>query len=90
VKSKLVDAPYIDEFPLILECKVVHAIEIGIHTLFMGEIVGIKADEAVLGEKDLPDIKKVHPMVYTPEVRTYYGIGQFIGKAFAIGKKFGS
>ena len=90
VKSNLVDAPYVDEFPLILECKVVHAIEIGIHTLFVGEIVGIKADEAVLGEKDLPDIEKVHPIVYTPEVRTYYGIGRFIGKAFAIGKKFGS
>jgi len=90
VKSKIVYAPYIEEFPLILECKVLHTVEIGIHTLFVGEIVGIKADEAVLGEKGLPDMEKVKPFVYTPEVRTYYGIGEFIGMAFTIGRKFGS
>ena len=29
VKSELVDAPYVGEFPMILECKVIHHYEIG-------------------------------------------------------------
>ena len=39
-KSILVDAPYVEEFPLVLECKVIHIIEIGLHTQFIGEISG--------------------------------------------------
>ena len=31
-KSNLVDAPYVEEFPLVLECKVIHIIKIGLHT----------------------------------------------------------
>ncbi len=87
VKSDLIDAPYIDEFPLILECKMTHNTEIGTHTLFVGEIVDVKADESVLGVEGLPDINKVLPVLFAPEVRTYHGIGKTLGKAFSIGKK---
>jgi flavin reductase (DIM6/NTAB) family NADH-FMN oxidoreductase RutF len=51
VKSDLVNAPYVQEFPLVLECTVLHTLEIGLHTQFVGEIIDVKADEAVLGEK---------------------------------------
>ena len=37
VRSDLVDAPYVKEFPMILECKLVHTIELGLHTQFVGE-----------------------------------------------------
>jgi len=36
VKSSLVDAPYVAEFPMILECKLIHDYEIGLHTQFIG------------------------------------------------------
>jgi flavin reductase (DIM6/NTAB) family NADH-FMN oxidoreductase RutF len=87
VRSELVDAPYVQEFPLILECKVLHTVEIGLHTQFIGEILDVKADAAVLGEKGLPDIEKVKPMVFGPEVRTYHGLGKYLGEAFSIGRK---
>jgi flavin reductase (DIM6/NTAB) family NADH-FMN oxidoreductase RutF len=86
VESDLVDAPYVAECPLILECKLIHTLEIGLHTLFVGEIVDVKADEEVLGDRGLPDIEKVKPLVYAPEVRTYHGIGRSLGQAFAVGK----
>ena len=38
VKSELVDAPYVGEFPMVLECKLIHHHEIGLHTHFIGEI----------------------------------------------------
>jgi len=87
VKGDLVDAPYVKEFPLVLECKVIHILEIGLHTQFVGEILDVKAEEGVLGEKGLPDIEKVKPIIFGPEIRTYHGIGQYLGKAFSIGKE---
>jgi flavin reductase (DIM6/NTAB) family NADH-FMN oxidoreductase RutF len=87
IKSDLVDAPYIQEFPLVLECKVIHTIEIGLHTQFIGEILDVKAEESVLGEKGMADIEKVKPIIFGPEIRTYHGIGKYLGKAFSIGKE---
>jgi flavin reductase (DIM6/NTAB) family NADH-FMN oxidoreductase RutF len=87
VKSDLVNAPYVKEFPLVLECKVLHTLEIGLHTQFVGEIVDVKADEAVIGEKGLPVVEEVKPFSYAPESRGYYRIGSFLGKAFSIGRE---
>ena len=86
VKSDLVDAPYVKEFPLVLECKLLHTIEIGLHTQFIGEVVDVKADDDVL-ENGLPDMKKVNPILYAPEVRAYYGVGKHLGKAHSLGKE---
>ena len=86
-KSNVVDAPYVEEFPLALECKLIHTLELGLHTLFIGEVLDIKADEDILGEKGLPDMHKFKPFTYNPEIRTYYAVGEYIGKAFSIGKE---
>jgi flavin reductase (DIM6/NTAB) family NADH-FMN oxidoreductase RutF len=85
VSSTLVDAPFVGEFPLVLECKLIHTIEIGLHTQFIGEILDVKADEEVL-DKGFPDIEKVRPIIFGPEIRTYHGIGKYLGQAFAIGR----
>ncbi|MBT3378814.1 MAG: flavin reductase family protein [Lentisphaerae bacterium] len=86
VRSDIVDAPSVGEFPLVLECRLLHTIEIGLHTQFIGEILDVKVDESALDEKGSPDIEKLRPMVYATGSRTYHGIGAFIGGAFAIGK----
>lgn len=86
VRSTLVDAPYIDEFLLVLECKLIHTFEIGLHTQFVGEILDVKADTSVLDERGTPEIEKVKAVLYAPEIRKYYGIGEFLGDAYSIGK----
>ncbi|MFW5498565.1 MULTISPECIES: flavin reductase family protein [unclassified Maridesulfovibrio] len=88
VRSDVVDAPYVDEFPFIFECKVVETVELGLHTQFVGEIVGIKADESILDEKGKPMISKVNPFVFDPNSRDYLAIGEVLGRGFNIGKKF--
>ena len=88
VPSELVDAPYVKEFPMILECRVTHIHEVGLHTMFIAEVLDIKVDDSMLGADGLPDISKIQPFVYTPEFRHYYGIGERLGKAFDIGKGF--
>jgi flavin reductase (DIM6/NTAB) family NADH-FMN oxidoreductase RutF len=87
VRSELVPAPYVGEFPVIIECKLLHTLEIGLHTLFVGEILDIKAEESVIDEKGNPDIEKVRPVIYGTGNRSYYSIGCNLGKAFSIGKE---
>jgi len=86
VRSKLVEAPYIKEFPLVLECKVVDIAEIGMHTQFVGEVLDAKAEETVLGRDGAIDIKRLRPLVFTPDTQEYYAIGGFIAKVFSAGK----
>jgi flavin reductase (DIM6/NTAB) family NADH-FMN oxidoreductase RutF len=86
VKSRLVDAPYVKEFPLVMECKLVQVVELGLHTQFVGEVIDTKADESIIGDHGAIDIKKLKPLVFTPDTQDYYGIGSFKGKVFSAGK----
>jgi flavin reductase (DIM6/NTAB) family NADH-FMN oxidoreductase RutF len=88
VKSSLVNAPYIEEYPMILECKLQQTVEIGSHTQFIGEILDIKADESVLTDDGLPDIEKLMPVCFSPTKMSYYGLGKKLGKAYSIGKQY--
>jgi len=36
IKSEIVNAPYIKEFPLVLECSLLHSVQVGLHTQFIG------------------------------------------------------
>ncbi|MPM68618.1 hypothetical protein SDC9_115552 [bioreactor metagenome] len=54
--------------------------------MFVGEIVGIKAEESILDENGNPDIEKIRPVIYSTGNRSYYSIGGNLGKAFSIGK----
>ena len=62
-------------------------VEIGVHVQFIGEIVDIKAEEDLLNDRGVPDIDRVKPIWFAPEMQAYYDIGNFIGKAFSIGKE---
>jgi flavin reductase (DIM6/NTAB) family NADH-FMN oxidoreductase RutF len=87
-RSKLVDAPIVAEFPYTLECTLVREVELGLHTMFIGEIVGMVADSEVLSPQQLPDIEKVRPMLFGSFGNmAYYGVGESLGKAFHIGKE---
>jgi flavin reductase (DIM6/NTAB) family NADH-FMN oxidoreductase RutF len=89
VRSDLVDAPYAAEFPVVLECRLLHLVEIGLHTQFIGEIVDVKADFDVLGDDGLPDIIKIKPLIYDTSHKGYHGVGPFLGRAFSVGKAKG-
>jgi flavin reductase (DIM6/NTAB) family NADH-FMN oxidoreductase RutF len=86
VRSKLVDAPYVKEFPLVLECKLVDVAELGMHTQFVGEVIDAKADEEVIGSGGTVDIRKLKPLIFTPDTQDYFGIGNFVAKVFSAGK----
>jgi flavin reductase (DIM6/NTAB) family NADH-FMN oxidoreductase RutF len=87
-KSKLVNAPIVEEFPYALECKLLKMTELGSHTMFIGEIVGIVADSEVLSPNQFPDIERVRPMLWGSfGSMAYYNIGKKLGNAFSVGKE---
>ncbi len=83
VKSEIVDAPYVGEYPLVLECRLKEVVELGLHTMFVGEVVDVKADQDVL-TNDRPDIQKVKPILFGSGDRGYHSVGPRIADAFSI------
>ena len=82
VKGSTVDAPYVEEFPVVIECRVKEVVELGLHTQFVGEIMDVKAEQEVLNAKGGIDIEKVRPIIFTPSAGTYHGVGKKIQDAF--------
>lgn len=82
-KSAFVNAPVIEDLPLVLECKL---ISFDPETeICIGEVVNVSADESVLDEKGQIDVKKLNPLCYASGVREYYTLGEKVGKAFSDG-----
>jgi flavin reductase (DIM6/NTAB) family NADH-FMN oxidoreductase RutF len=86
VKGTEVNAPYVGEFPVVLECRLAHSFELGLHTQFVGEILDVKVDESVIGPDGLPEMGRVRPFIYDSARQEYHAIGRLIGKAFSAGK----
>jgi len=87
VRAELIEAPYVKEFPLVIECKVIQALDLGSHTQFIGQIMDVKAEDSVLGENELPLVEKVKPIVVGAKIWTYHGIGKYLGQAFSMGRE---
>ena len=85
-RADKVHAPYVEEFPMVIECKVIHTVEIGSHTQFIGEILDVKIDEEILGEDGVPEMLNISPILYAAESRNYYGVDGYIGNAYNLGK----
>lgn len=86
VRSELVDAPYVQEFPFVIECALIHSYKIGLHTIFIGQIKDVKADPEVIGKDGLVDIERIKPFSFNPSNHAYYGTGSYLAQAFSVGK----
>ena len=86
VRAENVDAPYVAEYPVVIECALTHTVEVGLHTLFVGEVRDVKADEDCFDPQGKLDVTKIRPLIWAPDDRGYYGIGEKLGEAFTIGR----
>ena len=88
LKSEKVNAPLAAELPFSLECRLFMQHKLGLHTIFIGEIVGLQAEEDVLGPSGLPDIEKTQAILWGGlGSNHYFAVGEKLGRAFAVGKK---
>ncbi|MFA4825264.1 MAG: flavin reductase family protein [Methanoregula sp.] len=87
VKAEKVNAPYVGECPVVLECRVSQVVVIGAHTQFIGEILDVKIDEKMLDAGGKPDLSKINPLIFDVIRSEYFSCGKSVGKAFSAGKK---
>jgi len=85
--NELKNAPMIEECPMCMECKLVKTVDLPSNNFFIGEIVSTYANPNVLTD-DKPDIAKMHAMILTMPDNHYWSIGEPIGQAWEIGKKY--
>lgn len=64
-KSNLVAAPYIEECPISLECKVKDIVKLGSHDMFIAEIMCVDVDESLLDNKGKLHLNKADLICYT-------------------------
>lgn len=82
-KSKFVDAPLFEEYPLTLECKV-KSFKDG---TLVGAIVNASIDEKYLDKNGKIDVEKIGFISFDMITNTYRLVGQKVGNAFQDGLK---
>lgn len=84
--GELNNAPMIEEFLLNVECKLDKIIENGKNETFIGDIVGIFADDKVLTDGKV-DLSKLNPIILGQTSTEYRNLGEKIGDAWRIGRE---
>ncbi len=85
VKSKHVNAPIIEEFPVVMECELADVIKKGSFFCVVGQIVNTSADERVLDEAGKVDVTKLNTLIFDTFRHDYYVCGEKVGQAFREG-----
>ncbi|GAA0742298.1 flavin reductase family protein [Clostridium oceanicum] len=88
--GKVKTAPMIKDCPLTIECKVIKTLDLGgADDIIIGEIIESYCDEEFL-TKGNPDIEKMKPAVFSMYENRYFGIGEYLGKGWSMGKEYKS
>ena len=85
-KSKFVNAPVIEEFPLVMECELEEVIDTEHTFAIIGKVVNTQAEEAVLGDDGKVDITKLNAISFDTFHFGYYTLGEKVAQAWDAGK----
>lgn len=83
-KSKNVDAPIINEFPICLECEFIEYQDDEYGCGVIGKVVNVTADEKVMNGENV-DIELVNAIAFDPYTHGYYKVTERVGNAFKDG-----
>ena len=76
--------PVIEECLAHLECRVVHILNLGSHSLVIGQVETSYISEDCVSEGK-PDAEKMRPMIFNMEATTYSTFGDVVAKAYSVG-----
>jgi flavin reductase (DIM6/NTAB) family NADH-FMN oxidoreductase RutF len=76
VPSTVLGTALIAECPVNLECRTLQTVKLGSHDLFLGEVVGVQVEEAVLDAQGDIDLARVHPIAYGSHA--YWSVGKLL------------
>ena len=72
-----VQTPIISECPVNVECRVQRVLSLGSHDLFVGEVLAVQVDEAVLQPDGALDVSLAQPLAFGNS--EYWRVGERIG-----------
>jgi len=78
VKGEFVNAPYVKEFPIVIECELTTYHELGSHRQFIGKVIDVKVDEAILNAEGRVDVNLLNPLIYGGG--KYFETGKYIAE----------
>ena len=84
--GKLGTAPMIEQFPVNLECRLLHILSSNIHAIVIGQIEATYVSEEYMTDGK-PDATKINPLVWFAERGEYIALGKTIGKSRGIGNE---
>ena len=87
-KSAHVDAPIIEEFPVVMECELAEVVETESFYCIVGKIVNTAAEESVLGDNEKVDPAKLDALIFDQFQHGYYVSGDQVGKAWNAGAEW--
>jgi len=64
IKSDYVNAPYVKEFPIVLECELTEYHDLGSHRQFIGKVIDAKIDEKLLNADGSVNMDLFNPVIY--------------------------
>ena len=85
VRSDKVNAPIIEEFPVVMECELLEFLHTDYVDGVVGRIVNVKAEEAVLSEDGKVDAEKLNALIFDQFRHGYYVTGEKVGMAWNAG-----
>ena len=85
VKSSFVNAPVVEEFPLVMECELAEVASTDSFYAIVGKIVNVAAEESVLSENGKVDPLKLNALIFDQFQHGYYVTGEQVGKAWNAG-----
>ena len=85
VKSEFVNAPIIEEFPVVMECELAEVSSTESFYAIVGKIVNTAAEERVLSENGKVAPAKLKALIFDQFQSGYYISGERVGKAWNAG-----
>ena len=85
MRSSHVNAPVIEEFPLVMECELAEEVNTQNMHCIVGRIVNVAANEEVLSENGKVDPLKLKALTFDQFQNGYYTGGELVGRAWNAG-----
>ncbi len=84
VAAQVIHTALIRECPLNIECQVTQTLHLGSHDLFLGKVVAVQVDEAIVDARGNVDLGKAKALAYG--ARAYWSLGEYLEhQGFAAG-----
>lgn len=88
VRAPSVNAPYVGEFPIVIECRITKVIEVGVHDMFVAEVIDVLLDDICITKEGKIKLQDAPFFFYNPLDRSYYKTGEFLMQGFSTGNLF--